>query len=204
MREVRGDDLRAVSVSGMVAGVRSAAVPVLDAGVRSTLENAMTDPRNPWDELADAQTRLEDAERVGDPAARDRARKDVAECREMCGLLGGLLILLACEHATEPLQKLMQRMFNHETSVSYGMARRAARIAEESHLRIQVLGDRVTALERELERLRDIDGIGPRPAERRRAGVVCTTLGTAPRLHPTGEGKSPSPNGLTAGSAQAH
>lgn len=55
----------------------------------------------PWDDLWDAQERLEDAERHGDVFDRAAAADEVRRLREQCGLLGAFLLDAAFRFDTD-------------------------------------------------------------------------------------------------------
>lgn len=105
----------------------------------------------PWDDLADAYEFLQHAERFGSAESILEAKEEVQRHRESCGLIGGLLLNLASEHAGAEVVKVFESIFGKHIDAINDRGRRAARSAKDAQDRIQALTDRVNHLERILD-----------------------------------------------------
>lgn len=105
----------------------------------------------PWDELADALDQAQEASRSGDPGAERAALERLTLAREACGSLGGLLLVLALDHAGIAVQKKLQKAFGGVAGAALERAKRAEERATVALEELAAVRDRLRALEREAD-----------------------------------------------------
>lgn len=105
----------------------------------------------PWDELADAQEQAEDALRSGTPEQQRTALERLTNAQEACACLGGLLLVLALDHAGFAVQKKLQKAFGGLAGSALERAKRAEERATAALEELQAVRDRLRVIERELD-----------------------------------------------------
>jgi len=113
----------------------------------------------PWEELLTAQLELIEAQRaMADPETAQEIMGRVEECREQCGVVGGMLILLALEYASKPLQDRLSAVFGQMGIEAYKKAESAGRRATRAIEKMDSIESRMRDLERRIDAL--TPGIG--------------------------------------------
>lgn len=107
----------------------------------------------PWDDLADALERLDEARRHGSDDDIAVSLADARRARERVGALGGLLILMALDHAGLPVLKKLAAAFDGLAQSAWDRATRAHKRATWAVNEVQALRQRVAELERRLDDL---------------------------------------------------
>lgn len=112
----------------------------------------------PWDELAAAQDEALDALRSDDVERHRAALERVTAAREACGALGGMLILLALDHAGLAVQKKLSAVFGGLSISAYQKAQTAESRASWAVDELDALREQMRALEKRIANL--TPGIG--------------------------------------------
>lgn len=100
------------------------------------------------DELHAAQEEATEALRSGDPKRQQAAVTRMNEAARQVGLVGGLFILMALEHAGLPIQKKLAQVFN-------GLARSAWEKASAALARVGFLDSELRAVRERLQTLEE-------------------------------------------------
>lgn len=107
----------------------------------------------PWDELASAEIALLEAQRGGDPDATLKAAERWTLCRQECGLIGGLLLVLALEHAGTPVMKKLAAAFDGLARSAWDKADGAEQRATQARDDVDAMRQRIRELERKVDDL---------------------------------------------------
>lgn len=107
----------------------------------------------PWDELAAAELECLEANRSGAPERQRAAFEAWLLARERCGLVGGLLLVLALEHAGQAVLKKLDAAFGGLAHAAWDKATTAEQRADWAVAELDALRQRVRELERAVSNL---------------------------------------------------
>ena len=117
----------------------------------------MNEVKFPWDEFLDAQMVLMELNRA--VAANEmvcpdelRAAMDrTDQCRERCVAIGELLIFLALQHPTRPLQERLTNLFGSMSSAAYERAEMARKRANHAVEVLDAVQQRTKEMQKQLD-----------------------------------------------------
>jgi hypothetical protein len=113
----------------------------------------MTTELTPWDALADAFERLDDARRHGTAETIAAAEADAARARDRVAALGELLLSAAIREPSLLLQKRVRDVFGLDASLAWDHAKQACDLAKRLLAKVDALTQRLGELERRIDSL---------------------------------------------------
>lgn len=105
----------------------------------------------PWETLAAAEQAALEANRSGDPVRQREAAEAWLLARERCGLLGGLLLVLALEHAGTAALAKLDEAFGDLSREAFAVAAAASKRVDWVLARLDAAEQRIRELERRLD-----------------------------------------------------
>jgi hypothetical protein len=101
----------------------------------------------PWDDLADAFERLDDARRHGTADELAAAERDAARARDRLAALGELLLSAAIREPSALLQKRVRDVFGLDAALAWDHAQQACDLARRLLAKVDALTQRLAELE---------------------------------------------------------